>query len=113
MSSQSKRIKQRRISIGISQEELAYRIGTTQSQVSKYERGVNDFTGDVLAKIADALNTTTDYLLGRTDSPERDVVEDDLDPIESEIVRLLRNQSEDARKQALNVIKAMFVPEAS
>lgn len=97
----------------MNQEELAYQIGTNQSQVSRYERGENDPTGDVLTKIADALNTTTDYLLGRTESPEREVVEDNLDPIESEIVRLLRNQSEDARKQALNVIKAMFIPEAS
>lgn len=113
MSSQSQRIKQRRISIGMSQEELAHRIGTTQSQISRYERGVNDLTGDVLAKLAYALNTTTDYILGITDSPERGVNENNLDELETEIVTLLRNNSEDARKRALSVIKAMLVPNAS
>lgn len=113
MSSQSKRIKQRRVSIGMSQEELAYRIGTTQSQVSRYERGVNDFTGEVLAKLAHALNTTTDYILGITDSPERDVTENNLDDLEVELITLLRNHPEDARKRVLNVMKAMLIPEAS
>lgn len=113
MTSQSARIKERRIQLGMSQEELAFKVGTTQKQISRYERGVNDPTGDVLAKLADALNTTTDYILGRTDSPERQVTESNLDPLETEIVTLLRDQSEAARQRALNVIKALLIPDAS
>jgi len=112
MTSQSKRIKSRRQAIGMSQEELAYRIGTSQSQVSKYERGVNDLTGDVLTKIAHALETTSDYILGITDNPNKEVNESNLDSLETEIFELLRGQPEFERKRALLVIKAMLVPDA-
>ena len=110
MSSQSNRIKQRRIALGMSQEELAFRIGTSQKQISRYEREQNDPTGDVLAKLAYALNTTSDYILGNTDNPEKDVTETNLDPLEIEVVALLRGQPEDVRQRALNVLKAM-IPE--
>lgn len=62
-----KRIAQRRKALKMNQEDLAYQIGSNQTQVSRYERGENDITGEVLIKIADALNTTVDYLLGRGD----------------------------------------------
>ena len=67
----AKRIVQRRKQLRLSQEELGFRVGTNQTQISRYERGENDLTGDVLVGIADALDTTTDYLLGRTDIPDR------------------------------------------
>jgi len=111
MSPQSNRIRLRRIQLGMSQEELAFKIGTSQKQISRYERNESDFTGRVLSKLADALNTTADYLLGHTDSPDREVTEDNLDPIEIELVTLLRGQSDETRQRALNVIKAM-IPEA-
>lgn len=113
MSSQSERIKYRRIQLGMSQEELAFKVGTTQKQISRYERGVNDPTGDVLSKLADALNTTADYILGRSDSPDREVTEDNLDALETEIIQLLRSQPEFERKRALLIFKAMLVPDAS
>lgn len=113
MSSQSKRIRQRRLQLGMSQEELAFKIGTSQKQISRYERDDSDFTGKVLLKLADALETTSDYILGITDSPDREVREDNLDELETEIFTLLRSQPEDERRRALSVIKAMLIPEAS
>ena len=113
MKSQFNRIKRRRQSIGMSQEALALTAGITQSQVSRYERGLNDPTGDILVKIAHALNTTADYILGVTDNPDREVTEDNLDSLETEIFQLLRSSSEDDRKRALSVIKAMLVTNAS
>lgn len=112
MSSQSERIKQRRVALGMSQEDLAFKIGTSQKQISRYERGQNDPTGDVLGKLAYALNTTSDYILGNTDNPNKEVTETNLDPLEVELVTLLRGQPEDVRQRALNVVKAL-IPEAS
>lgn len=71
MRESGKRIAQRRKQLHISQEELAFRANTNQTQISRYERGENDLTGDVLTVIADVLDTTTDYILGRTDIPDR------------------------------------------
>ncbi len=50
------------------QSVLSEQIGVTKSMLSKYENNINIPKADILGKIADSLNTTTDYLLGRTDN---------------------------------------------
>jgi transcriptional regulator with XRE-family HTH domain len=50
------------------QRELAERVGVTQSHVSSIINGAVPSV-PVLQKLADALNTSTDYLLGRADDP--------------------------------------------
>lgn len=46
------------------QKELADRIGLTEATVSRYISGERDPKPEVLANIATALHTTSDYLLG-------------------------------------------------
>lgn len=103
-----KRITYRRNQIGMSQEELAFRVGTNQRQISRYERGENDPTGEVLSKIADILNTTVDYLLERTNHPEMPLGDDsDLAIDEVEVVKILRSKPPEKRQQMLNVIREL------
>lgn len=61
------RIKQLRESRGLIQEILAAELGITQQMLSKYERDVNIIKIDVLKRIAEYFNVTTDYLLGISD----------------------------------------------
>jgi transcriptional regulator with XRE-family HTH domain len=56
---------------GLSSTGLAARIGVTTSAVSKLENRVNRPDLDTLIRLADLFDTTTDYLLGRTDYPRR------------------------------------------
>lgn len=49
---------------GISQKQLAERINLSESIVSRYISGEREPKANVLANIATALNTTSDYLLG-------------------------------------------------
>jgi transcriptional regulator with XRE-family HTH domain len=49
---------------GLTQVEMAERLGTTQSFVSKYERGELRLHGELIIKLAAALDVTTDELLG-------------------------------------------------
>jgi transcriptional regulator with XRE-family HTH domain len=60
-----KRIKQRREEIGMTQAELAKKVGTTYQAISKYE---NDIIGTIPTKklkiIAEALDCSPVYLLG-------------------------------------------------
>ena len=50
------RIKSRREELGLSQEELAHRIGyKDRSSIAKIESGVNDITQSKIKAIADAL----------------------------------------------------------
>lgn len=49
---------------GMSQRELARLIGVTEAVMSRYVSGDRDPKPEVLANIATALHTTSDYLLG-------------------------------------------------
>lgn len=49
---------------GVTQKDLAIRIGTTEATISRYVSGDREPKADVLANIATALHTTSDYLLG-------------------------------------------------
>lgn len=49
----------------MSQKELAKKIGVTEASMSRYINGERTPRGVVVADIAKALHTTTDYLLGR------------------------------------------------
>lgn len=49
---------------GMPQKELAARIGVTEAVVSRYISGDRDPKPDMLANIATALHTTSDFLLG-------------------------------------------------
>ncbi|SFA47763.1 Transcriptional regulator, contains XRE-family HTH domain [Parageobacillus thermantarcticus] len=64
------RIKELRIKRGLSQENLAKKLGMNRVNISHYERGViTKIPSDVLAKLADIFGVSTDYLLGKTDDP--------------------------------------------
>lgn len=58
------RIKQRREELGMSQDELAKLLGyKTRSTIAKIEKGVNDIPQNKIKLFADALKTTTSWLL--------------------------------------------------
>ncbi len=58
------RIRELRTECGLSQKQLAAEIGVATNTVSQYESGKSKTSIDVLANLAAALDTTTDYLLG-------------------------------------------------
>ena len=61
------RIRELRKSMNLSQEALAAILCTSQQAVSRMENGAYDIPTDLLVKMADSFNVTTDYILGRTD----------------------------------------------
>ena len=48
----------------IKQKDLAERVGVTEATISRYIAGEREPKPEVLANIATALHTTSDYLLG-------------------------------------------------
>jgi transcriptional regulator with XRE-family HTH domain len=58
-------VRRAREAIGLSQEELGDKAGIDRTYVSGVERGVRNPTVKVLARLADALETTPDKLLVR------------------------------------------------
>ena len=64
-----KRIRDLRDDHDLSQRVLAEKLGMKQAQYSRYELGYRDIPTDILIALADLYNTSTDYILGRTDDP--------------------------------------------
>lgn len=65
MNDLGKRIRQRRLELGLTQEELAKRVGyTSRSSVNKIEIGKNLLTQPKIVIFAKALETTPSYLMG-------------------------------------------------
>lgn len=63
------RIKKLRELNKISQTELGKKVNVGKTTISNYETGYSKPDNDTLVMLADALNCSADYLLGRTDSP--------------------------------------------
>lgn len=61
------RIKILREKRGLIQAILATELGIAQQTLSKYEKDVNIIKIDVLKRLAEYFNVTTDYLLGLSD----------------------------------------------
>lgn len=64
------RIRNFREDRDLTQKQVAEMLGMSQTGYSKYETVENDIPTQILIKLADYYNTTTDYLLGRTDNPK-------------------------------------------
>lgn len=77
MSDLGKRIQELRKQAGLSQTELAGKIGISYPQMSRYEvKGVQP-PADVLKRIADVLNTSVDYLIsGDTEEKAKATLKD-------------------------------------
>lgn len=81
MSSIGDRIKQRRLEIGLSVDQVAEKIGKNRATVYRYESSeIEKFPIDILEPLADALRTTPAYLMGWADE-EQDVLPSNLMPM--------------------------------
>lgn len=63
------RLKELRVSKGVSQLKLAIDLGLNQNSISRYECGEREADYATLIKLADYFNVSIDYLLERTDNP--------------------------------------------
>ena len=62
------RLKDLREDKDLTQNQIAQFLGMSQTGYSKYETGENDIPTQILIKLADYYNTSTDYILGRTNN---------------------------------------------
>lgn len=63
------RIKDLRTDHDFTQEHVAEAIGITQRKYSYLETGKQQWTDELLTRLADFYQTSVDYLLGVTDDP--------------------------------------------
>lgn len=87
---------------GLSQKEVAQRADVTESAMSYYMNGTRTPQSAILARLAVALGTTVDYLLGQTDNPE---------PPDARLGYIQRNLgklNDDELRRAETILKAAF-----
>lgn len=70
------RLSKLRKTKNISQYELADRLGFSRGQLANYEQGKREPDYNTLCKIASYFDVTVDYLIGHSDSPYFNKVED-------------------------------------
>jgi transcriptional regulator with XRE-family HTH domain len=66
------RLRTRRRQLGLSQSDLAERLGVSFQQVQKYERGANRVAASTLLTAAQALSTSISWLVGEESSGRDD-----------------------------------------
>ena len=69
-----KRLREKKKKKGLTQRELANLLGISASSVGMYEQGRREPENALLSKLCNVLDTTTDYLIGFTKTPQ-DVAE--------------------------------------
>ena len=69
------RLKTLRKNKKLLQRDLALMLNITSSGYGFIETGKRNITSDILIKLADFYNVSTDYILGRTDDPNIRVIE--------------------------------------
>lgn len=106
------RIRQRRLELGLTQEELAIKLGNkSRASVCTVEKDKEDLTTTRIKQYAEALETTPLYLLGLTDSPTKtaeDILRDAYvkSAEAKEFIDLFRNATPEAQSAAVLVLKS-------
>ena len=93
------RIKELREELGLTQKELAAKIGNVQRNISNWENGSSEPDCETLVRLADVFGVTMDELFGRNEEPERGALQSE--PYYKLIKRLNDRQS-DALKSFLS-----------
>lgn len=96
-----KRIREERLRLGLTQEDLAEYSNISLTYMGRVERGERNMTVKTLVNIANALGVTIDYLL---DSAVN--IKDD--NLIKQWLQLTHNRSDKEKKMAIDVIKVMF-----
>ena len=100
----SERLSELLMEKNMTQKQLAEKAGITEAAVSHYLRGDRKPRSPVLLRIANALDTTPEYLSGRsTENPEEDI---------AQAGRLIaRNVHQMTREQKLEIISILLSDE--
>ncbi len=88
----SMRIRQRRIMLGLTQQQMAELIGVTYQQAHKYETGINRISAGRLYQIAKALGVEVGYFYeGLEEEGQERPRESELTPAQRMLLDLARN----------------------
>jgi HTH-type transcriptional regulator, cell division transcriptional repressor len=99
-------IRGRRKALGLTQDELSQMTGIAQTHISRYELGLSEPTSGNLLAIAEALQVSADWLLGRADyPPDLPHQYGELSELEQQIVREFRTKSPERQPTIIEIVR--------
>lgn len=108
----SKKLKELREEKGYLQKFVADKIGVRGNTLSGYENGTRSPDPEMIIKLAELYDVSTDYLLGRTDKritedSSEDDIEEELKEIMSEMNVWYKNEPDD-KELKLRMLRKMI-----
>ena len=92
----------------MTQKEVANKLGIHQSTYTKYETGDSDPSSEMLLKLSEIFEVSTDYLLGRDEKENKpaSVSTDGQSEEMKELIRLYDQASPEMQAAALGMLRA-------
>lgn len=90
----AQRLVRLRKQAGLSQMQMAEKLGISQPVVSDYERGASRLHGELILKVAEILNVTADELLGKESLPKQPRATGKVQKLFEEVSALPRRQQD-------------------
>jgi transcriptional regulator with XRE-family HTH domain len=106
------RLRERRVSLGMSQTVLADRLGLTFQQVQKYERGANRLSASALWRAADAVDVPVSYFFDGLSQGHAVAADDQLDVIVLKLTQKIRKLDPSVREKLSALIAVLSREEA-
>lgn len=97
-----------RIEKKLSQESIAKELDVSQSLINNWETNRSTPAPEMLEYIADYFNTSTDYLIGRTNDRRFYAPDDKNKKIVNLLYDKVKNLSEDKQQMILNLTEAVM-----
>jgi len=105
MSSMGRRIAARRIELGMTQAELAKKLGVSRQAVSMWETGdIHDIRGRHLTLLSSVLDVTDDWILFGDSATTRPTA-DENDTV-GELLAIIRRMTREERAETLHELRA-------
>ncbi|MGN0470673.1 MAG: helix-turn-helix domain-containing protein [Acutalibacteraceae bacterium] len=109
------KIKELRKRAGMTQSELASKLGISPSAVGMYEQGRREPDSETMLKLCSIFDTTSDFLLGKSDKPDRRTFSMEVSDVIDEFTQMLSSQqglmfdgvplNDDDRRKIVDAIK--------
>lgn len=106
----SERLKELRTEAGLSQKALATKLFISQQAVAGWELDKGSPNPEAMAKIAEILEVSADYLLGLTDQKEPPTPvsgDGQLSPTRQALLNEVEDMDEEAAKAAFDIIRSV------
>ena len=105
-----KRIKERRLALGMSADKLAEALGKNRATIYRYEGDeIENFPLSAIEPLAKALLTTPAYLMGWTDDPNvpSEINCNEMDKKTQEVVQLFDTLSDENKERIMDLMRVL------